>query len=96
MHGEKQVKGVDYWNTYTPVVQGTTTRLMLLLHQKNNWKCRHLDYVLVLTQAPIDTDACLRMLAGFHIENENGDDTSDEHCLQLLKNCDGKKDDGNN
>ena len=28
----KQVKGTDHWNTYAPVAQTNTTRLMLILH----------------------------------------------------------------
>ena len=49
VHGGKQIKGVDYWNTYAPVVQQITTRIMLVLHQVNGWQCRHLDYVLAFT-----------------------------------------------
>ena len=32
IHSRKEVKGVDYWNTYAPIVQATMTRLMLILH----------------------------------------------------------------
>ena len=92
IHGRKQIKRIDFWNTYAPVVQATTTRLMLILHQVNNWKCRHLDYVLAFTQAPTDTDVFLRIPAGFHVENEDGVDITDSYCLKLLKNCYGTKD----
>ena len=35
LHGEKQVKGIDYQNTYAPVVQLTIVRIMLILHMMN-------------------------------------------------------------
>ena len=90
-HGEKQVRSVDFWNTYALVVQSTTTRLMLILHQVNNWKCYHLDYVLAFTQAPTDTDVYLRIPAGFHVEDKDSDNISDQFCLKLLKNYYGPK-----
>ena len=91
-HGGCQVKGVDYWNTYAPVVQSTTTRIMLILHQMNRWQCRHLDYVLAFAQAPTDTHVHLKIPTGFHAQNKDGVDASDEYCLKLLKNCYGAKD----
>ena len=30
--GGKQIKGMDYWNTYAPVAQQITTRIVLVLH----------------------------------------------------------------
>ena len=92
MHEGKPVRGADFWNTYTLVVQSIKTRLMLILHQVNNWKCCHLDYVLAFTQALTDTDVYLRIPAGFHIEDKDGDDISDQFYLKLLKNCYSTKD----
>ena len=60
-HGGKQAKGIDYWNTYSPVFQANATRLMLILHQMSNLKFHHLDYVLAFPQEPTDTDVCLRI-----------------------------------
>ena len=68
-------------------MQSTTIRLMMALHQTNGWNCRHLDYVLAFTQAPEDSDACLRTPSGFHVQNQDGEDVPDQHCLKLLKNC---------
>ena len=88
----KQVKGLDYWNTYAPVVQSSTIRLMMILHMMNGWHCRHLDYVLAFTQASTDTDVFLRIPTGYHVENQDGEDISDRYCLKLMKNCYGTKD----
>ena len=96
VHVVKKVKGIYYWNDYAPVVQDTTTRLMSIHHKINKWKCRHLDYVLAFSQERPNTDVCLRILAGFHAENENVDDVSDQYCLKLLKICYGTKDAASN
>ena len=92
IHGGRQVKGADYWNTYAPVVQSTTTRIMLVLYQMNGQECRHLDYVLAFIQAPTDTDVYLQIPTGFHIQDDDGNDVSNNYCLKLLKNCYGTKD----
>ena len=92
IHSGRQVKGVNYWNTCAPVAQSTTTRIMLILYQMNGWHCRHLDYVLAFTQVPTDTDLYLKILTGFHIEDKENNDISDEYCLKLLKNCYSTKD----
>ena len=95
-HGGKQIKGVDFLNTHDPVAQSTTVRIMLVLHQMKGWDCRHLDCVLAFAQAPTDADACLKVPAGFHVEDSEGDDVSDEHCLKLRKNCHGTRDAASN
>ena len=92
MQDGKQTKGVDFWNTYAPVVQSTTVRIMLILHQMKGWDCRHLDYVLAFNQAPTDTNVYLKVPAGFHVEDSEGNDISEEYCLKLLKNCYGTRD----
>ena len=51
-----------------------------------------MDYVLAFTQAPTDTDVFLKVPAGFHVDNDEGEDISDQYCLKLLKNCYGSKD----
>ena len=69
IHGGKQVKGIDYWNTCAPVVQSLTIRLMIILYQLSGWSYRYLDYVLAFMQAPTDTGVYLRIPAGYHIQN---------------------------
>ena len=48
--------------------------------------------MLAFTQAPTDTDVHLRIPTGFHVQDNNGNDVSNECCLKLLKNCYGTKD----
>ena len=51
-----------------------------------------MDYVLAFTQAPTDTDVYLKIPTGFHVQNQDGEDISDQYCLKSLKNCYGTKD----
>lgn len=40
-HGGMQTKGVNYWETYSPVVSWTPVRLVLIL-----WHMKSLDFVM--------------------------------------------------
>ena len=91
-HGAKKTKGIGYWNSCTTMVQSSTIYLALALHQMSDWQCRNSDYMLALTQHPTDTDAHLKIPAGHHVSDEDGNDVSNQHCLKLLKNCYGTKD----
>jgi hypothetical protein len=51
VHGGKQTKGVNYWDTYAPLVQWSTTRLFLTMCVLRGWHCRQLDFILAYTQA---------------------------------------------
>jgi hypothetical protein len=54
VHGGKQEHGVNYWETYSPVVSWTTIRLYLTLSILNNWCTRQVDFVLAFPQADIE------------------------------------------
>lgn len=41
--GHKQIKGIDYSNTYAPVASFALVRLVLLLVLHFGWHCRHVD-----------------------------------------------------
>lgn len=46
VHGEIQIKGIYYWNTYIPVVNWGTIRLILTMAEIAGRKSQHIDYVL--------------------------------------------------
>ena len=56
-----------------------------MFHQLRNWKCMHLDYVLVFVQASTDTDAHMKIPTGFHVKDSDGQCVSELYCLTLLK-----------
>ena len=71
MYREKQTKGLDYWNTYIPVVKSITIRLIIVLAIINSWNYRYLDYILAYTQALYDSELCIKTPTSFHIKNAN-------------------------
>ena len=52
--GDKQIEGVDYFDTFAPVVNWTTVRLMLILSLILNLSTAQVDYTAAFVHAPID------------------------------------------
>jgi hypothetical protein len=86
VHGGKQEHGVNYWETYSPVVSWTTIRLYLTLSILNKWATRQVDFVLAFPQADIECPMFMEIPRGFKF---NGSRRT--HCLSLKKNLYGQK-----
>jgi hypothetical protein len=86
LHGGKQEHGVNYWETYAPVIAWTTIRLFLVLVLLNGWKSRQVDFVLAYPQADIECPMYMEIPRGFRF---NG--SRKTHCLELKKNLYGQK-----
>ena len=56
VRGDQQEYGVNYFETFAPVVQWSTIRLLLILILTNNWTTRVIDYTNAFPQANIDTE----------------------------------------
>jgi len=54
--GDRQIEGVDYFETFAPVVNWTTVRLMLILSIVLGLATRQVDYTAAFVHAPIDKD----------------------------------------
>ena len=52
VHGGQQEYGVNYWDTYSPVVNWFSVRLSLTLALVNKWSTRQVDFVLAFPQGP--------------------------------------------
>jgi hypothetical protein len=50
VHGGKQKHGVNYWETYAPVVNWSTVWLTMILSLIKGFKCRQVDFVQAFTQ----------------------------------------------
>jgi histone deacetylase 1/2 len=85
-HGGKQQKGVNYWDTYAPLVQWSTTRLFLTMCVLRNWHCRQLDFVLAYTQADAECEIYMEIPKGFTVDGNTTD-----YALKLEKNLYGLK-----
>ena len=56
VHGDQQEYGVNYFETFAPVVQWSTIRLLLILILTNCWTTRVIDHINEFPQANIDTE----------------------------------------
>jgi hypothetical protein len=54
--GDKQIEGVDYFETYAPVVNWQTVRLLLILSVILKLSTKQVDYTAAFLHAPIDKD----------------------------------------
>jgi hypothetical protein len=86
VHGGRQKKGVNYWDTYAPLVQWSTTRLFLTLSVLRHWHCRQLDFVLAYTQADAECEIYMEIPRGFTV-----DGNAKDYALKLIKNLYGLK-----
>ena len=54
--GDKQVEGIDYFDTFAPVINWTTVRLMLILTLILDLSTCQVDYTAAFVHSPIDCD----------------------------------------
>jgi hypothetical protein len=86
--GSKQIKGINYWDTYAPVASWSIIRLLLILVLTKQWKTRQIDYVQAYTQADAETDLLyMRIPKGFTIDTDDPQD----YVLSIKKNIYGQK-----
>ena len=52
---------LDFHNKFLPVVNWSTVRLTIMIAEIPGWESRHINDVLALYQAPIDSDAYLHL-----------------------------------
>ena len=86
IHGGKQEYGLNYWETYSPVVTWATVRLILILVILNKWASRQVDFVLAFPQADIECPLYMEIPRGFHSEGSRK-----KNCLLLEKNIYGQR-----
>jgi hypothetical protein len=87
-HGGQQEYGVNYWETYAPVVSWTSIRFFLIISILSGWYTQQIDFVLAFPQAKVECDIFLEAPNGFHFKDGL---TKKTHCLKLLKNLYGTK-----
>ena len=81
-------EGIDSHNTFTPAINWSNVRLIMMMYEMAVWELRQIDYVLSFPQALIDSDIYLHLPAGFHID---GEDENETYFLKLKKNLYGKR-----
>jgi hypothetical protein len=81
-HSGQQEEGVNYWDTYAPVVHWMSVRLMLILTLVEGLQSRSIDFTLAYSQADLDVDIFLELPHGFRLEGFD----EKEFVLKLHKN----------
>jgi hypothetical protein len=85
-HGGQQTWGVNYWETYAPVVNWFSVRTLMVLSLLNDLETRSIDFVLAFPQADLDVDIYMELPYGFDFDGNRG------YVLKLNKNLYGLKD----
>ena len=62
-----QEKGINYWETYAPVVQWMSVRIMLTLAAIENLHTKSIEFVLAYPQADLDVDIYMKLPQGFNV-----------------------------
>ena len=71
-HGGMQTWGVDYWETYAPVVNWISVRTLMTLSVIHDLETRSIDFVQAFPQADLDVPVWMEMPWGFNSgENKN-------------------------
>jgi histone deacetylase 1/2 len=103
VHGGHQKHGVNYWETYAPVVNWSTVRLTFILSLLQGFHTKQVDFVQAFTQAPLDCPIYMEVPAGFDVIDgvltfvgESVKRTDRKHVLRLRKNMYGLKQAGHN
>ena len=76
-----QGKGKHYWETYAPLIQWMSVRIMLTPAAIENLHTRSINFVLVYPQANLDVDIYMELPQGFNVRPESG-----RYFLKLQKN----------
>ena len=96
--GSQQHQGIDFWETYSPVVQWSSVRLMLILSVIHGFASRQVDFIQAFPQAPIDDDVYIRIPQGFSYDSikqklvqvkDNPKYKDNNYCIKLKRNLYG-------
>jgi hypothetical protein len=86
-HGGKEEHRINFWETYSPVVNWYSIQLFLIISIMKGWETRQIDFVLVFPQADIEYDIYMEVPSvGFDLKQKKKD-----LCLKLWKNINGTK-----
>ena len=87
-HGGMQKWGVNYWETFSPVVNWMSVRLILILAIIHDLPARAIDFVLAFPQAELDTPVYMELPVGC---DPDGPGPRHEYIIELKKSLYGLK-----
>ena len=68
-HGGMQQWGVNYWETYAPVVNWISIRFLLVISEVVGLESKAIDFVLAFPQADLDVPVYMEIPMGMEIPN---------------------------
>jgi hypothetical protein len=71
VNGSRQIQGIEYMESFAPVVQWSTIRMVNTLPSMHNLKGKQIDFTQAFPQAKLKEDIFLRFPAGFENKNDN-------------------------
>ena len=86
VHGGHQERGVNYFETYSPVVPWFSVRLLYITALLNKWYTRQIDFILAYPQADIEMEMFMQSPKGLKIEGAG----RGTHALRLEKSIYGQ------
>ena len=85
-HGGQQQWSVNYWETYAPVANWASVRLLLALSHIFGLESKSIDFVLAFPQAVLETEVYMEIPQGFDRVYD-----SDSYVLKLVRSIYGLK-----
>jgi hypothetical protein len=90
-HGGMQQWGDSYWETYSPVVNMLTVRLILAIAKIHKLDSKAIDFVLAFPQADLEEDIWMDLPIGFQVDGQTEADSDRHYLLKLRSNLYGLK-----
>ena len=88
-HGGMQQWGINYWETYAPVVNWISVRFLLILSEIAGLESRTIDFVLAFPQADLDVPVYMELPIGMEVPGSEGNNKF--YVLRLRKSLYGLK-----
>ena len=88
IHGGQQEHGVNFWETYAPVVSWQILRLFFIHSILKGWHSKQMDFVLAYPHAQAEVPLYMCFPKGYEFKDGISEDT---HVLKLTKNIYGQK-----
>jgi hypothetical protein len=72
VRGDKQIEGVDYFESYAPVVAWSTVRMIMNMTVQRRWATQQVDFLNAFVQASLSEEVYVELPAMFADEQSNG------------------------
>ena len=89
--GGMQRWGDSYWETYAPVVNMLTVRLVLVIAKLHKLDSKAIDFVLAFSQADLKEDIWMSLPIGFQLDGKTEAGSEHYYVLKLNKSLYGLK-----